>query len=253
MRKNISKYSAKDFEKMKAAGSLAARALDYVCSKVNAGITTQELDDFFVQYLKEHGGNAACNGYMDYPKNICVSVNDEICHGIPGSRVLENGDIVSVDLVVELDGFHGDTCRTVIIGEVDSRIKLLVTKTKEAMDEAIKSVRPGLPISEIGKVIESVVKPVGFGIVKDYCGHGIGRSLHEDPQILHYYNPNKSNDTIIESGMCFTIEPMIVSGKGDTKVDSDEWTVRTKDRSICAQFEHTLGVLDDQVIVFTSL
>lgn len=246
----INKYSINDFDKMRKAGRLAARALEYICSKVVCGITTQQLDDYFLEFLRDNGGNPACKGYYDYPKNICVSINDEICHGIPGNKILKEGDVVSVDLVVELDGFHGDTCRTVIIGNSNKRTELLVLKTYESLMKCIEEIKPGMYISEIGRIIESVVKPVGFDIVKQYCGHGIGKNLHEDPQILHYY---QKSDILIEPGMCFTIEPMITMGKGDSKIDSDGWTVRTKDRGICAQFEHTLGVNDQYLEIFTTV
>lgn len=247
---SVKKYDIKQRELIKKAGNLAARALDYVCSFVQAGVSTQFLDDKFVEFLKNNGGSAACLGYYDYPKHICVSVNEVICHGIPSDRVLQDGDVVSVDLVVELDGYYGDTCRTVIIGSGSARNKLLVDITYKALYKAIDSLRIGMLFKEIGKVIEEFVTPYRLHVVKEYCGHGIGDSLHQPPQILHYWNKNEP-DIAIEEGMCFTIEPMIVVGNASNKTLADQWTVVTKDKSVCAQFEHTILMEKDHAVICT--
>lgn len=232
-------YTQQDKLKLQEVGSIAAQALEYVCENAVVGVTTDELDQKFIEFLKNNKGTAACKNFQGYPKSLCISVNDEVCHGIPGSRVLKEGDVVSIDLVVEKDGYYGDTCKTITIGQVSAILEQLIKATKEAMMYAIKNLKIGMPFAKIGQYIETIIKPLNFGIIRDYCGHGIGKQLHHEPQILHYYNPTQGKE-LIQEGMCFTIEPMICLYNPATKIDSDGWTVRTVDAGICAQFEHTI-------------
>lgn len=245
-------YSKSEQDYIISAGTLAASALEHVCDFVKAGVRTEELDEAFAKFLEEHGGEAACLGFHGYPKRLCVSINDEICHGIPGRRIIKNGDIVSVDLVVNLDGFHGDTCRTVMVGKVNKRTQLLVETTQQAMMKAIDAIKVGMRFQQIGKIIEEHVRQFNFGIVKEYCGHGIGKSLHHEPQIVHYFNPQIGKEEILP-GMCFTIEPMICAGSGVCKLMPDNWTVKTCDHSVCAQFEHTILMTEQGPMITTQL
>lgn len=250
MKSSFPIYSSYDKDQLTHVGALAAKALDYVCEFVKEGITTNQINQKFIEFLHEHKANAACYGFHGYPKHLCVSINDEICHGIPSQKIIRSGDVVSVDLVVEQNGYYADTCKTIKVGKIPARIELLIDVTHKAMMNAINAVKIGQPLSVIGLAIENTVKEYAFGIVKDYCGHGIGKQLHHEPQILHYYSP-KHQTTLIQEGMCFTIEPMICEKRGECKVDSDNWTVRTIDRSVCAQFEHTIFVNADSVTVLT--
>lgn len=244
-------YTKHDQSKLIIAGKLAKQSLEYVCASVKEGVTTNSLDEIFVKFIKEMGCNAPCKGFHGYPKSLCISVNDEVCHGIPSTRILKKGDIVSVDLVVEKEGYYADTCKTVTIGGVDASVEQLIDVTHNAMMEAIANLEIGMPFNTIGECIENFVKPFKFGIVKDYCGHGIGKQLHHSPQILHYHNPSQGKE-LIKEGMCFTIEPMITLGHFATTTDRDGWTVRTKDNSICAQFEHTI-FMDKSGPIITTL
>ena len=244
-------YNLNDFEKMRKAGELAANALDYLCKLAKVGVTSNFLDEHFNKYIKERGGNPACLGFENYPKSICVSVNDVICHGIPNDIPFKDGDIVKIDIVVELEGYHGDTCRTVVLGNITKKQQLLVDCTYKAMMNAINGIKGGDKFSKIGSLIEQTTSRYGFSIAREYCGHGIGKTLHEDPCVLHYAN---QGNLVIEPGMCFTIEPMINLGKGRSRVENDGWTVRTLDGSTSCQFEHTLGVKEDNSIeIFTLL
>lgn len=242
-------YTEKDIEKMKLAGKLAGEALKDVCSKIEIGMRTEDIDNLFVKFLHGTGGKAACLGYSGFPKNLCVSVNNQACHGIPGSRIVQDGDVVSVDLVVELDGYHGDTCSTVGIGNISYKHQKLIEVAKKALDAGIHAIKSNELLSRVGFAVEKAVNGTGFEIVTDYCGHGIGKKMHEQPLILHY---NHMTSKRFANGMCFTIEPIISAGKGNTYVDDqDEWTVWTKDKSYCAQFEHTICLWNDQVEILT--
>ena len=230
-------------EKMRIAGRLAAEVLEMIEPYVQPGITTDELDRICHDYIV--GVQKAIPAPLDYrgfPRSICASVNHQVCHGIPGGKRLKKGDIVNLDITVIKDGFHGDTSKMFFIGEPSILARRLVEATHEAMFRGIAQVRPGARLGDIGHAIQSFVEPQGFSVVREYCGHGIGREFHEEPQVLHYGNPGTG--LILQSGMCFTIEPMINSGKRFIKLLPDGWTVVTKDRSLSAQWEHTVLVTD---------
>ncbi|MDT4917936.1 MAG: methionyl aminopeptidase [Pseudonocardiales bacterium] len=240
---------ADTIERMRRAGRLAADALVEVGKHVAPGVTTDELDRVGHEYLTEHGAYPSTLGYKDFPKSLCTSVNEVICHGIPDSRPLVDGDVVKVDITAFLDGVHGDTCATFFAGTPSEDVRLLGERTREAMLRGIAAVRPGRPISVIGRVIESYAKRFGYGVVRDYTGHGVGPSFHTKPTILHYDNPRAT--TLLEPGMTFTVEPMLTLGGYDWYMWDDGWTVLTKDGSIAAQWEHTLVVTDDGAEILT--
>lgn len=248
MRNGLILYNSTEIEKLRLAGKLAAQALKHVCDRIEIGMKTIDIDNMFHKFLHGTGGKAACKGYHGFPANLCVSVNDEACHGIPGSRQIKDGDIVSVDLVVELDGFHGDTCWTTGVGNISTLHSNLISTSHDALLKGIAAVQQNALISVIGQAIEASVLNTGFSIVKDYCGHGVGRKMHEHPLILHY---NHSTSHRFINGMCFTIEPILTTGKGKTYVDKDNWTVLTSDRAYSAQFEHTMAIVDGKVEIFT--
>ena len=240
---------AETIEAMRVAGRLAADALAEVGAAIRPGITTDELDRIGHEYLCDHGAYPSTLGYRGYPKSLCTSLNEVICHGIPDSTVLEDGDICNIDITAFIGGVHGDTNATFLVGDVDEEVRLLVERTKEATRRAIKAVAPGRPISVIGRVIESYARRFGYGVVRDFTGHGIGTSFHTGLVIPHYDDPR--NDTLIEAGMTFTIEPMITLGTYDYEIWDDAWTVVTKDRRWTAQFEHTLAVTDTGCEILT--
>ena len=240
---------AETIEAMRVAGRLAADALAEVGAAIRPGVTTDELDRIGHEYLCDHGAYPSTLGYRGYPKSLCTSLNEVICHGIPDSTVLEDGDICNIDITAFIGGVHGDTNATFLVGDVDEEVRLLVERTKEATRRAIKAVAPGRPISVIGRVIESYARRFGYGVVRDFTGHGIGTSFHTGLVIPHYDDPR--NDTLIEAGMTFTIEPMITLGTYDYEIWDDAWTVVTKDRRWTAQFEHTLAVTDTGCEILT--
>ena len=244
-------YAPKDFKRLKVVGDLVARCFDYITPNVKSGISTGEIDRIVAGFLKENGARSSDLGYHGYPKSICTSVNDVIVHGIPSDEVvLKDGDIVNVDLTAEYKGFHGDASRMFMIGNVNSKARELVQTCQDALNAAISICGPGVPLSEIGKTIENVVKPHGFSISRDFVGHGIGKVMHDDPQICHFYD--KAYDKVkMVPGLVFTIEPMINIGRPECKIDSDGWTARTIDGSLSAQWEHTIGITEDGVIIFT--
>lgn len=244
-------YAPKDFKRLRVVGDLVARCFDFITPYVVAGISTGEIDRLVAGFLKENGARSSDLGYMGYPKSICTSVNDVIVHGIPNDEViLKDGDIVNIDLTAEYHGFHGDASRMFMIGKVSNQARELVQTCQDALNAAISICAPGVPLSEIGKTIESVVHPHGFSISRDFVGHGIGKVMHDDPQIFHFYD--KMWDKIkMVPGLVFTIEPMINTGKPDCKIDADGWTARTVDGGLSAQWEHTLGITEDGVIIFT--
>ena len=240
---------AQTIERMRVAGRIAGDALVEVGRHVAPGVTTDELDQVGHDYLIAHGAYPSTLGYKNFPKSLCTSVNEVICHGIPDSRPLEDGDIVKVDITAFIGGVHGDTCASFFAGTPREEVRLLGERTREAMLRGIQAVRPGRPISVIGRVIESYAKRFGYGVVRDYTGHGVGPSFHTKPTILHYDHPRAS--TVLETGMTFTIEPMLTLGGYDWYMWDDDWTVLTKDGSMAAQWEHTIAVTDDGAEILT--
>jgi len=232
--------SAETIEKMRIAGRLAAQAMATAGAAVAPGVTTDRLDAMVHEFLLDHGAYPSTLGYRGFPKSCCTSVNEVICHGIPDARPLEDGDLVKIDVTAYLDGVHGDNCATYFCGDVAEDSRLLTERTQEALNRAIKAVRPGRPVSVLGRVIESYAKRFGYGVVKEYTGHGVHTTFHSGLVIPHYDEPGY--DTVIEPGMTFTIEPMITLGSGQSYMWDDDWTVLTVDGSRCAQFEHTLVV-----------
>ena len=244
-------YAPKDFKRLRASGDLVARCFDYITPYIRAGISTGEIDRMVAEFLKENGARSSDLGYMGYPKDICTSVNDVIVHGIPNdNEILKDGDIVNIDLTAEYKGFHGDASRMFMIGNVSPKARELVQTCQDALNAAISICAPGVPLSEIGKTIEAVVKPHGFSISHDFVGHGIGKVMHDDPEIYHFYDKRWDNVKMVP-GLVFTIEPMINTGSPNCKIDADGWTARTIDGGLSAQWEHTLGITEDGVIIFT--
>jgi methionyl aminopeptidase len=236
-------------EKMRVASRLAARAMVEGSKLVQPGTTTDAVDAVVHEYLCDHGAYPSTLGYKGFPKSCCTSLNEVICHGIPDTTVIEDGDIVNIDVTAYLDGVHGDTNATYLAGDVAEENRLLVERTEEALRRAIKAVAPGRQLNVIGRVIEAYAKRFGYGVVRDYTGHGIGRTFHSGLVILHYDEPSVS--TVIEKGMTFTIEPMITLGGIEWDLWDDNWTVTTRDLSWTAQFEHTLVVTDSGAEVLT--
>jgi methionyl aminopeptidase len=240
---------AETIEKMRVAGRLAAQARELVGSHVEPGITTDELDRIGHEFLCDHGAYPSTLGYRGFPKSLCSSVNEVICHGIPDSRRVEDGDIVNIDITAFLNGVHGDTNATFFAGDVDEESRLLVERTREALDRGIRAVKPGRRINVIGRVIESFARRHGYGVVRDFTGHGIGTSFHSGLVVPHY--DESAHDTMIEVGMTFTIEPMLNLGTHEWVMWDDDWTVVTKDQRRSAQFEHTLLVTPTGAEVLT--
>ncbi len=251
----ISIKTAADIEGMRVAGRLASEVLDMLTPHVRAGITTNELDrlahDYTVHEQKAIPAplNYAPPGYKPYPKSVCTSINHQVCHGIPNDRALKNGDIVNIDVTVIKDGWHGDTSRMFIVGEASIAAKRLCQLTYESMWKGIMKAKPGARLGDIGHSIQTFVENQGLSVVREFCGHGIGRKFHEDPQILHYGRPG-TLDTLLP-GMVFTIEPMVNAGRREIKEAGDGWTIVTKDRSLSAQWEHTLVVTETGYEVLT--
>lgn len=243
--------NADEIAKMRVAGRLAADVLDMIGAHVKAGISTEALDDICAQYIAERGSISACLGYgtPPYPKHTCISVNHVICHGIPNEKKLKNGDILNIDVTVIVDGFHGDTSRMYMVGEPGILAKRLVQKTYEAMWVGIKMVKPGVRLGDIGHAIQKFAEAERFSVVHEFCGHGIGRGFHEEPQVLHYGKPDTG--IVLQAGMTFTIEPMINAGARHLRILPDGWVAVTKDRSLSAQWEHMLAVTDTGYEIFT--
>jgi methionyl aminopeptidase len=247
--------NSQEIEKMRIAGALASQVLDYITPFVNPGITTEEIDklchDFMVNVQKTIPAplNYAPDGHTPYPKSICTSINHQICHGVPGPKALKDGDIVNIDITVIKDGFHGDTSRMFLLGETSIQAKRLCKMTYEAMWLGIQQVKPGAKLGDIGFVIQDFAEKNGFSVVREFCGHGIGKRFHEEPQVLHYGKPGTG--LTLEAGLIFTIEPMINAGKRDIKQMPDGWTIVTKDRSLSAQWEHTILVTETGYEVLT--
>ena len=236
-------------EKMRVAGRIAARAMAEGAAVIAPGVTTDTVDAVVHEYICDHGAYPSTLGYKHFPKSCCTSLNEVICHGIPDSTIIEDGDIVNIDVTAYIDGVHGDTNATYLAGNVSEENRLLVERTEETLRRAIKAVVPGRKLNVIGRVIESYAKRFGYGVVRDYTGHGIGRTFHSGLVILHYDEP--SVDTVIEKGMTFTIEPMITLGGIEWDLWDDKWTVTTRDKSWTAQFEHTLLVTDTGAEILT--
>ncbi|MBW1604514.1 type I methionyl aminopeptidase [Streptomyces sp. JJ66] len=240
---------AETVERMRAAGRVAARALAEAAAHIAPGVTTDKLDEVAHAYLCDHGAYPSTLGYRAFPKSLCTSVNEVICHGIPDSTVLRDGDIVNLDVTAYLGGVHGDTNATFLCGEVDDTSRQLVERTREALNRAIKAVRPGRQINIIGRVIESYAQRFGYGVVRDFTGHGINSAFHSGLIIPHYDDPRAT--TVMQPGMTFTIEPMLTLGTHEWDMWEDGWTVVTKDRKRTAQFEHTLVVTPTGAEVLT--
>ena len=236
-------------EAMRVASKIAAQALAAGGEVVKPGVTTDEVDRVVHEFLIDHGAYPSTLGYRGFPKSCCTSLNEVICHGIPDSTVISDGDIVNIDVTAYIGGVHGDTNGTFLAGEVSEEDRRLVERTREAMMRAIKAVRPGRPLNVVGRVIESYAKRFGYGVVRDFTGHGIGRSFHSGLVVLHYDAPDV--DTLLETGMTFTIEPMINLGTIDYDIWDDHWTVVTKDRKRTAQFEHTILVTESGSEILT--
>ena len=244
-------YAPKDFKRLRVVGDIVARCFDHIAPHIRAGISTGEIDRMVAEFLRANGARSSDLGYQGYPKSICTSVNDVIVHGIPSDDViLHDGDIVNVDLTAQFKGFHGDASRMFMIGNVAPRARELVQTCQDALNTAISICAPGVPLSEIGKTIESVVLPHGFSISRDFVGHGIGKVMHDDPQIYHFYDKRWDKVKMVP-GLVFTIEPMINMGRPECRIDADGWTARTVDGGWSAQWEHTLGITEDGVIIFT--
>jgi len=242
--------TADEIEKMRVAGRLAADVLDMIEPHVQAGMTTDELDRICHDYIVNvQQAIPAPLNYKGFPRSICTSVNHQVCHGIPGSKTLKKGDIVNVDITVIKDGFHGDTSRMFFVGPPSIQAKRLVEITHECMMRGIEQVRPGARLGDIGHAIQQHAESHSFSVVREYCGHGIGRKFHEDPQVVHFGTPGTGVE--IQQGMTFTIEPMINAGKAPVKLMNDGWTVVTRDHSLSAQFEHTILVTHDGFEILT--
>jgi methionyl aminopeptidase len=243
-------HTPDDFAAMRRAGRLAAETLDFITPHVKAGVTTEELDQLCHNYIISHGATPAPLGYRGFPRSICTSVNHVVCHGIPGPKALVDGDIVNIDVTVILDGWHGDTSRMYVVGEAKTLARRLIDVTYEAMMRGIAAVRPGARLGDIGHAIQIYAEAQRFSVVRDFCGHGLGRVFHDAPSVLHY-GERDTGETLRE-GMFFTIEPMINAGTWQVKVLSDGWTAVTKDRKLSAQFEHSVGVTKDGCEIFTT-
>ncbi len=236
-------------QKIKDAGIVVKKILDQLDEIIAPGVTTKELDDFAARSMQNFGVISATLGYRGFPASICTSVNHVICHGIPNNKRLKAGDIINVDVTVIKNGWHGDSSRMYYVGEPAPHSKRLVKITKECLDYAIEIIKPGIHLNNIGYVIQNYAEKNGYSVVRDYCGHGIGESFHEEPQVLHY--GKKDTGMLLEEGMTFTIEPMINMGTEKTKLLADQWTVVTKDRRLSAQWEHTIAVVKDGVEILT--
>jgi len=246
----VSIKTPEEIEKMRVAGRLAAEVLDMIAPQVRAGVSTDELNRICHEYIvEEQQAIPAPLNYRGFPKSICTSVNHQVCHGIPGDKRLKKGDIINIDITVIKDGYHGDTSRMFFVGTASQLAKRVTRVAYDSMWLGIELVRPGTRLGDIGHAIQSYAESSNCSVVREYCGHGIGKNFHEDPQVLHYGKPGTGLE--LQAGMIFTIEPMINAGKRETKLLGDQWTVITKDRSLSAQWEHTILVTDDGHEVLT--
>jgi len=247
--RQIKLHAPEDFEGMRKAGRLAAETLDMLVPLVVAGVTTEHLDKICHDFIVGHGAVPAPLGYRGFPKSICTSINHVVCHGIPGDRVLIDGDVLNIDITVILDGWYGDTSRMFYVGEPKLLARRLCETTHEAMMRGIAAVKPGARLGDIGHAIQAFAESNRFSVVRDFCGHGLGRVFHDAPNILHY--GVAGTGPTLKPGMFFTIEPMINAGRYEVKILGDGWTAVTKDRSLSAQFEHSCGVTETGVEIFT--
>jgi methionyl aminopeptidase len=247
--RRITIHRPEDFAGMRAAGRLAAETLDMIAPHVRPGVTTGTLDRLCHDFIAAHNAVPAPLNYRGFPKSTCISINHVVCHGIPGDRRLEPGDVLNIDITVILDGWHGDSSRMYCAGPPGTKARNLIDVTYEALQRGLRMVRPGAALGDIGHAIQTFVEGHRFSVVRDFCGHGIGRRFHEAPNVLHF---GKAGDgPILKPGMFFTIEPMVNAGRPEVKVLDDGWTAVTRDRSLSAQFEHMVGVTEDGVEIFT--
>ena len=244
----MSDYTEK-FEKMRIAGKLAAQTLDMLTENIKEGITTDFIDKLGYEFIRDNGGYSAPQFYRGFKKSLCTSLNHVVCHGIPGDRILRDGDAINVDVTAIINDHYGDTSRMFCIGQTSVKVNNLVDATYNSMMNAIKILKPGVKLGDIGYEIQTYVEEKGYSVVRDFCGHGISTIFHEPPNVLHYGNKNSGME--LRPGMTFTIEPMINSGKFHTKMLSDGWTAVTKDKSLSAQFEHTVGISENGYEIFT--
>jgi len=248
--RRIRLHGPDDFAGMRKAGRLAAELLDYITPYVKPGVTTGELDRLCETFTRDHGAKSGPLGYREFPRSICTSVNHVVCHGIPGDRVLEDGDILNIDVTPIVDGWYGDTSRMFLVGDkISVKAAKLVDVTYEAMMRGIAVVKPGATLGDIGHAIQSYAESFRFSVVRDFCGHGVGRIFHDAPSILHFGRPGEG--LALREGMFFTVEPMINAGRYEVKILTDGWTAVTKDKSLSAQFEHTIGVTSNGCEIFT--
>lgn len=247
--RRITIHRPEDFAPMRAAGRLAAETLDMIAPHVRPGITTGELDRICHEFIVAHGAVPATLNYRGYPKSSCISINHVVCHGIPGDRKLLEGDILNIDITVILDGWHGDTSRMYVAGHASTKARRLIEVTYDALMRGIDAAKPGARFGDIGYAIQSYVEAQRFSVVRDFCGHGIGRRFHEPPNVLHF--GRRGDGPLLEPGMFFTIEPMVNAGRPEVKILDDGWTAVTRDRGLSAQFEHMIGITDDGCEIFT--
>ncbi len=247
---SIPRHGPAAFAAMRKAGQLAAAALDILTPYVKPGVKTETLDDMVMAFAVEHGAFPAPLNYRGFPKSICTSINHVVCHGIPGPKALQEGDIVNIDVTLIVDGWHGDTSRMYAVGAISRRAERLIEVTYESLMRGVAAVRPGATTGDIGAAIQAYAEAQRCSVVRDFCGHGLGQVFHDRPNILHYGEPGEG--TVLAPGMLFTIEPMINLGKATVKVLGDGWTAVTRDRELSAQFEHTVGVTQTGCEIFTT-
>jgi methionyl aminopeptidase len=247
--RRITIHKLEDFAPMRVAGRLAAETLDMIGPHVVPGVTTDTLNALCHEFITAHGAVPAPLNYRGFPKSTCISINHVVCHGIPGEKKLQEGDILNIDVTVILDGWYGDTSRMYVAGQPNTRAKRLLDVTYESMMRGIAVVKPGNTFGDVGYAIQSYVEAQRFSVVRDFCGHGIGRHFHEPPNVLHF--GKRGEGPVFKPGMFFTIEPMVNAGRPDVKILDDGWTAVTRDRSLSAQFEHMLGVTETGCEIFT--
>ncbi|MBY5972629.1 Methionine aminopeptidase [Pseudooceanicola marinus] len=248
-REGIRIHDASDFEGMRKAGAVAAQILDDVIPMIEPGRTTAEIDKFIEDKVTEYGTTSATIGYRGYQHASCISINHVVCHGIPGEKKLKDGDILNIDVTVILDGWYGDSSRMYVAGKLSRKAERLLQVTHDSLMIGIEAVKPGNTFGDIGHAIQTYVEAHRMSVVRDFCGHGLGQVFHAPPNVLHYGRPGTG--AVLEEGMFFTIEPMVNLGRAETKVLSDDWTAVTRDKSLSAQFEHSLGVTADGCEIFT--
>ena len=249
MTNDIKLHNQNDFEKMRKAGKLASNCLDYITDFVEPGVSTLKINELCHKFQTERGATPAPLNYKGFPKSVCTSVNHVVCHGIPGEKILNKGDIINIDVTPILDGWHGDTSRMFYVGDVKLKARRLVETTYEAMIRGIEKVKPGNTTGDIGNAIQTFAESKNYSVVRDFCGHGLGKDFHSQPSILHFGKPGDGIE--LKEGMFFTIEPMINAGNYDIKILADGWTAVTCDKSLSAQFEHSVGVTKNGYEIFT--